>query len=342
MEIRTVSLDQPGNFRFTTTEAPAAPGPGEALVRVHNVGICGTDIHAFHGRQPFFSYPRILGHELGVEVMSLGPNVEGLRVGDRCSVEPYLHCGHCVACRQGRINCCVNLQVLGVNIDGGMRERIVVPAAKLHPSNTLSYEQLALVETLAIGAHAVQRAQLQPDEWALVIGAGPIGLSVMQFAHLDSARVIALDVSEERLAFCRTQGTADHTILGRADPLSALQDLTNGELPTVVFDATGNAQSMIKAFEYTAHTARLIFVGLMQGDITFNDPMFHRRELTLLASRNSLPENFTRIIAHIEAGEIDTRPWITHRVGCEVLPETFPGWLQPGSSLIKGMVSFEE
>jgi 2-desacetyl-2-hydroxyethyl bacteriochlorophyllide A dehydrogenase len=338
--MQTIILDQPGEFRLTNTAAPQAPGPGEALVRVHRVGICGTDLHAFRGTQPFFSYPRILGHELGVEVLAIDPAARAttIAVGDRCSVEPYLHCGTCGACRRGRQNCCVQLQVLGVHTDGGMREYISVPIAKLHRSESLSYEQLALVETLAIGAHAVQRAQIEPGEWALVIGAGPIGLTAMLFAQLAGARVIALDVNAERLAFCRARGLAAHTIDGRDKPLQALQELTGGELATAVFDATGNLAAMERAFEYLAHAGRLTFVGLAQGDVSFHDPFFHRREITLLASRNALPTDFTRIIGQIEAGAIDTQPWITHQADAATMIDTFPIWLRPETGVIKAML----
>jgi threonine dehydrogenase-like Zn-dependent dehydrogenase len=156
--MKTIILDKPGQFQLTETEPPAAPLPGQALVRVRRVGICGTDIHAFKGDQPFFSYPRILGHELGVEVVSVASDVSNLTSGEICAVEPYLNCGVCIACGRGRPNCCVQLKCLGVHTDGGMRELITVPAAKLHPSHTLTLEQLALVETLGIGAHAVERA----------------------------------------------------------------------------------------------------------------------------------------------------------------------------------------
>jgi 2-desacetyl-2-hydroxyethyl bacteriochlorophyllide A dehydrogenase len=339
--MQTIILDRPGEFRLASTPPPQAPGPGEALVRVHRVGICGTDLHAFRGTQPFFSYPRILGHELGVEVLALDPAAPqgAVAVGDRCSVEPYLNCGSCGACARGRQNCCTRLQVLGVHIDGGMRECISVPAAKLHRSASLSYEQLALVETLAIGAHAVQRAQIEPGEWALVIGAGPIGLATMQFAGLAGARVVALDVNADRLAFCRARGLAGQTIDGRGDALAALQELTGGELATAVFDATGNLASMARAFEYVAHAGQLTFVGLAQGDVTLHDPTFHRREITLLASRNALPADFTRIIGQIEAGAIDTRPWITHQADPATMLETFASWLRPETGVVKAMLA---
>jgi 2-desacetyl-2-hydroxyethyl bacteriochlorophyllide A dehydrogenase len=341
MNVQTIILERPGELRLGASEVPDAPGPGEALVRVGRVGICGTDIHAYHGRQPFFSYPRILGHELGVEVAALGPDTSGPPVGARCAVEPYLNCGACVACRRGRTNCCVRLETLGVHTDGGMRPYIVVPAAKLHRAERLSLEQLALVETLAIGAHAAGRAGLEAGEWALVIGAGPIGLATMQFARLAGARVIAIDVSERRLDLCRALGAADERIVAGPEALAQVEALTGGDLPTAVFDATGNAQSMMQAFQYAAHGGRLVFVGLVQGDITFSDPFLHRRELTLLASRNAVAGDFRRIIALIEEGALDTGPWITHRAGMAELVARFPSWLRPEAGLLKGMLVME-
>lgn len=338
--MKTVILEAPGRLCFTETRGPATVAPDEALVRVHRVGVCGTDMHAYRGRQPFFSYPRILGHELGVEIVEIGANREGLQSGDRCAVEPYLNCGQCIACRRGKPNCCVQLQVMGVHTDGGMREYLTVPAQKLHRANTLSWEQLALVETLGIGAHAVERAQLEPDEVVLVLGAGPIGLSVLQFARSAGAHVIVADVQENRLSFCREQFQVEETVQVEEDFLDSLNRITAGDLPAAVFDATGNLQSMGSAFQYVAHGGRLIFVGLVQADITFPDPDFHRRELTLLSSRNSTPREFSRIIRLLEEGEIDTTPWITHRAPCERLVEAFPQWLSPDKGVIKAVVEF--
>ena len=277
--MNTIVLNEPFKFSLIDSAPPTALAAGEALVRVHRVGVCGTDLHAFRGRQPFFSYPRILGHELGVEVIEIAESgdASSIRVGDRCSVEPYLNCGTCIACRNGKTNCCINLQVLGVHTDGGMREFITVPLHKLHKSEVLSYEQLALVETLGIGAHAVDRAQLKSQEWVLVIGAGPIGLSVIQFAKLITQNIIVMDVSEQRLAFCKQQFDVPHLIQVKPDvsPLEQVEVITNGDLPTMVFDATGSVQSMNEAFKYVAHGGKLEFVGLVQADVTFHDPFFH-------------------------------------------------------------------
>ncbi len=337
--MKTIILDTPGTLRLSETAEPPAPGPGEALIRVRQVGVCGTDYHAFLGEQPFFTYPRVLGHELGVEVMAVGAGVDTLAVGARCAVEPYFSCGHCPACRRGKTNCCVNLRVFGVHIDGGMRERAVVPAARLHAAPGLSFEQLALVEPLSIGAHAVARADLSCGERVLVIGAGPIGLSVIQFALLAGTDVTVMDISAQRLAFCQRLCPLVTAIDARDEPLAALQDHRGDDLPTAVFDATGSQRSMMASFQYAAHGGRLIFVGLFQGDVTFHDPDFHRRELTLLATRNAVGADFRHIITYLEAGQIDLAPWITHRASFDTLIDAFPRWLDRDSGVIKAVVA---
>lgn len=334
-----IVLDQPGQFRLAEAPQPAAPGPGEVLVRVGRVGICGTDLHAFRGRQPFFTYPRILGHELGVEIVELGPGTEGLglAVGDHCAVEPYLNCGTCIACRRGRTNCCERLQVLGVHCDGGMVEWLVVPANKLHRSN-LPLEHLALVEMLCIGAHAVSRAQLAADDQVVVVGAGPIGLATAQFAKLSGAKVAVMEVNPMRREFCGKHLGISTLIDPQDDAVAALREALDGELPTVVFDATGNAQSMTSAFRYVANSGKLIYVGLVQADITFHDPEFHRREVTLYASRNATPRDFQDVIAALESGRINIAPWITHRSVPDTFIHEFPTWLEPERGVVKAML----
>lgn len=341
--MQTLILETPGRLVLAQTEEPAAPGPGQALVRVHRVGVCGTDLHAFNGKQPFFTYPRVLGHELGVEVLAVGADVDSVQAGDRCAVEPYLNCGRCIACRRGKPNCCAALQVLGVHVDGGQRERLLLPAAKLHRARALSFDQLALVETLGIGAHAVERARLEAGEAVAVIGAGPIGLAVIQFALAADTRVLVVDVNEARLAFCRERlGLPSANLIDArsGDVVERLRRLTDGDLPTAVFDATGNPRSMASAFTYPAHGGRLVFVGLFPGDVTFDDPNFHRRELTLLASRNARPDDFARIIALVESGRVDTSPWITHRAGFAVVPDRFAAWTRPETGVLKALIEF--
>ncbi len=331
-----IVLEKPGSFAAVDQPEPAA-APGTALVRVHRLGVCGTDLHAFAGKQPFFTYPRVLGHELGVEVLDPGDDPHGLQAGDRCSVEPYLNCGHCIACRRGKPNCCTTLQVLGVHTDGGMRPLLRVPTRKLHKSTQLDYEQLALVETLGIGAHAVERAQLTKDDFVLVIGAGPIGLSVIQFAKVSGATLAVMDVSDTRLGFCRKLGVA-HTLKPGATAVEELKQIGGGDLPTCVIDATGNPGSMAGCFDLPAHGGRIVFVGLFQGDVTFNDPNFHRRELTVMGSRNALPATFREVIRLVEEGRVDTRPWITHRFKLADTPTIFPKDIAGNPAVLKAMI----
>jgi 2-desacetyl-2-hydroxyethyl bacteriochlorophyllide A dehydrogenase len=324
--MRQIVLSQPGDFREEHA-APPVPEAADALVRVHRIGVCGTDLHAFAGNQPFFSYPRILGHELGVEVMEAPANDRGIRAGDRCAVEPYVNCGECHSCRLGLANCCERLRVLGVHVDGGMRPYFTVPVRLLYKSERLSLDQLALVETLGIGAHAVRRSGLCEGQNALVVGAGPIGLAVLQFAKATGATVRVLERAEPRRRF-----TAQFGVQILAEP--------DDELADVVFDATGNPAAMEASFDRVAFGGRLVFVGLVQGRISFDDPQFHRREVTLFASRNSCGE-FPRIIQMIEDGRIDTAPWVTNRLLLRDVPASFSD-LTKLPNLVKAVIEVED
>lgn len=338
--MKAMVLERPGQFTQTEIGEPQAPGPGEAVVQVHRVGICGSDISGYLGKMPFYSYPRIPGHELGVEVVGVGPDVADVKVGDRCSVEPYMNCQQCISCRKGRGNCCKNLKVLGVHTDGGMRSRFIVPARKLHPSSKLTLDQLALVETLGIGCHAVGRGAPEKGEHAVVVGAGPIGLSAIEFLRLAGATITVVDVNPRRLEFCRQTMGVHHAIAlsGDGSETKRLEQIGGGDLPTLVIDATGNPKAMSHSFQYVGHTGRLVFVGIIPGDVSFPDPLLHSREMTVLAARNALPADFQAIIGHIEQGRIDTRPWITHRTGFAQLATDFPAYTKAETGVIKAMV----
>jgi len=336
--MKALSLDSPLNWKQIDIAEPSSPGPTEAIVRVHQVGICGTDLSGYLGKMPFFSYPRIPGHELGVEVVAVGSEVTQVKVGDRCAVEPYINCQKCYACRRGHTNCCEHHQTLGVHCDGGLRPYFTVPARKLHISRHLSFEQLALVETLAIGCHAVDRAAIKAGEWVLVIGAGPIGLATIEFVKLTGANLVVMDVNEQRLDFCRKVMGVKHTVLVKEGLEAELRKICDDHMPDVVIDATGNNQAMSRAFGYITHAGRLVFVGITTEEVSFKHPVFHRPEGTLLCSRNALSRDFARIIELIEKGQIDTQPWITHRTPFEELIRVFPSYTQASTGVIKAVV----
>jgi 2-desacetyl-2-hydroxyethyl bacteriochlorophyllide A dehydrogenase len=342
--MKALLLEAPKQFKRLDVPAPGKPGPGEALVRVHTVGICGTDIGGYLGKMPFFSYPRIPGHELGVEVVEVGAGVSNVAPGDRCSVEPYINCQQCYACKRGHTNCCEKHQTLGVHCDGGLRPHFLVPARKLHISRKLTFEQLALVETLAIGCHATYRGAPQSGEACLIIGAGPIGLATLEFVKLTGATVVMMDVNQGRLDFCRRVMGVQHTVLltPGGDTEGTLWAACDGHLPDVVIDATGNSGSMSNAFSLIAHAGRLVFVGITTDEVKFTHPVFHRPEGTLLCSRNARSKDFTDIIRLIEDGRIDTGPWITHRARFEELVDVFPSYTKPETGVIKAVVEVGE
>ncbi|OPH48812.1 alcohol dehydrogenase [Paenibacillus ferrarius] len=335
--MKAIICEQIEQFNLVEMREPTVKA-GEAIVRIKRIGICGTDLHAYKGNQPFFSYPRVLGHELSGYVEEIGEGVLGLQAGDLVSVVPYMHCGTCIACRNGNTNCCTDMKVLGVHMDGGMRELVSIPASHLIKTEGLTLDQAAMLEPLSIGAHALRRSGLRAGETALVIGAGPIGLGVMILAKQFGATVIAMDINDERLAYCRKWAGVDQTVNALQQPKEQLAELTNGDMPTVVFDATGNARSMTDSFGLVAHGGKLVYVGLVKADITFHDPDFHKRELTLMGSRNATMEDFDTVCKAMQTGVIDIESYITHRVSFEDMIGEFETWLKPESKVIKAIV----
>jgi 2-desacetyl-2-hydroxyethyl bacteriochlorophyllide A dehydrogenase len=303
--MRRILLNAPGELVDVEVPRPVA-AHGQALVRIHRVGVCGSDFHALAGRHPVYTYPRVLGHELAGEIVEAPENARGLRPGDRCAIEPYMSCGECRTCRVGRTNCCEQLRLIGVHVDGGMQGFLSVPVELLHKSKQLSLDQLALVETLGIGAHAVNRSQLRANEEVLVVGAGPIGLAVSQFATAVGAKVAIIEISDWRRKFAQKVG------------IEALSS-PDGRLADVVFDATGNAAVMANSLNYVAPGGRLVFVGLTRDPVQIDDALLHRREITIYASRNSCGQ-FPPIIRMLEENKIDTDPWITDRITLDEVP----------------------
>ena len=335
--MKSIVCEEPFKFKMTDIEPPTR-GEGEALIDIRRIGICGTDLHAYQGNQPFFSYPRVLGHELSGVITEIGDNPEGLKAGDEVVIAPYLACGKCIACRDGKTNCCTALSLIGVHQDGGMCETISMPTGQLLKADGLSLEQMATVECLGIGAHAVRRAQIQPGEFTLVIGAGPIGIGAMHFARIAGADVIAMDINDQRLAYCQHKLGVKHTINALNDPHGQLKKITDGDYPTKVLEATGSPKSMQAAFEYVAHGGSYILIGFAKADITFHDPEFHKRETSLLASRNATIDDMKNVIKALADGEIETDTFITHRVPFDDMLDHFESWLKPETQVIKAMV----
>jgi len=335
--LKSIICQKPFELDVIEVDKPAVE-IGHAIVRVKRIGVCGTDLHAYQGNQPFFTYPRILGHELAGIIDSIGENSDGLKPGDPVAVLPYLECGECIACRMGKTNCCAEVNVIGVHSDGGMQEWISIPADHLVKADGLDLDETALVECLAIGAHAVKRAGIQSNEYVLIIGAGPIGLGTMQFAKAKGAKVIAMDLVDSRLSFCKQELGVDFTINAASDAKTALAEMTGGDFPTVVMDATGNAKSMGNAINFLSHGGKLVYIGLFIGDFQLNDPEFHKREATLLSTRNATRSDFLQVIDLMHKGTVKAGPLITHRADFTNLKDEFPKWIHPDSDVIKAIV----
>ncbi len=335
--MKTLICTTPGHFEYREGEHPV-PEKDHSILKIKRIGICGTDLHAFEGTQPYFEYPRILGHELAAEFVQ-GDNAKSFTPGELVTFIPYFNCGKCIACRSGKPNCCAGIKVCGVHVNGGMAEYLSVPSYSLIHGEGLSPDELALVEPLAIGAHGVRRADVKEGEFVLVIGAGPIGLGIMEFARIAGGKVIAMDINDHRLFFCKEKLNVHYTINALTDDVSEhLKGITNGDFPTVVIDATGSQRAINNGFFYMAHGARYVLVGLQKGELIVSHPEFHKREATLMSSRNATREDFEHVISSMKNGLVNPATYITHRVQFDQVKDEFSGWLNPENGVIKAIV----
>ena len=334
--MKALVCQSPGTLAYVDRPDPIA-AEGDILVRIRRAGICGTDFHIFAGKHPYLAYPRVMGHELAGTVVE-APAGHPIRPGAGVCIIPYLACHRCRACRRGATNACRNLSVLGVHQDGGMAEYLAVPAGNVIEVPDLDLDDAAMVEFLAIGAHGVSRGSITGDDRVLVIGAGPIGMSAILFAALRGAEITALDARQDRLHVARTSLGASH-VVALSDRLDAtFADLTGGDLFDVVIDATGNAASIARGLDFVGHAGRHVLLSVVRDDLVFPDPEFHKRETTLLASRNARSSDFEDVIAALRAGRIPTASLRTHTAPLADAPGKFDTWNRPEFGVIKAML----
>jgi 2-desacetyl-2-hydroxyethyl bacteriochlorophyllide A dehydrogenase len=334
--MKSLVCDKAGVLRMEDRPMPVA-GEGEVLVRIRRIGICGTDMHIFRGTQPFLEYPRVMGHELSGEIAD-APAGSKLKKGDPVYVMPYLSCGTCVACRVGKTNCCTNIKVLGVHRDGGMTEYLSLPEQFVFKADGISLDDAAMIEFLAIGAHAVRRAKLEKGQRILVVGAGPIGIAVALFGRLQGAEVTVLDSREDRLQFARDVLHADNTVAVGEGDKERLAALSDGEFFHAVFDATGNIKAMERGLEFVAHGGTYVLVSIVRDTFSFADPEFHKRETSLLGSRNATAEDFEVVLDAMRAGHVPTNLLNTHRTTLDQFADILPKWMDPAEGVIKAIV----
>ncbi|MBL0745771.1 zinc-binding alcohol dehydrogenase family protein [Chryseolinea lacunae] len=332
--MKTITCVEPGKFEFVDRDFPSLR-KGHALVKIKRIGVCGTDLHAYEGTQPYFTYPRVLGHELGCEYVA--GDAPGFRTGENITIIPYDHCGQCLPCRKGNTNCCQQLKVLGVHTDGGMVEYLSVPSHLLVHGQGLPLDTLALIEPFCIAAHGVRRANVGPDDHVLIVGAGPIGLATMEFCLVAGAKVISLDVNENRLAFSKGLGVSFALHAQEDNVQELVREITSGDMASVVIDATGNIGAINNAFSYLAHSGRYVLIGLQKNTITVNHPEFHKREATLMSSRNATRTDFEFVLQTVNKGLIDPTQFITRRIPFDAVAEDFH-LISAQPDMIKAMI----
>jgi 2-desacetyl-2-hydroxyethyl bacteriochlorophyllide A dehydrogenase len=331
--MRAISCTAPHELKLIEVPAPALQ-PGAVRVGIRHVGICGTDYHIFEGNFPYFEFPRIIGHELSGVV--LDPNGSPVAKGDPVVINPYLNCGTCPACREGKTNCCETLKVIGVHADGGMADEVVMPAKNLFKAEGISLRDAAMVEFLGIGAHAVRRTELKPGARVLVVGSGPIGLGVAFFARIAGGDVTVIDAAPDKVTATRALGFETYT---PAETEAAAFTARKASGFDAVFDCTGVIAVMNQSLFHVRNGGSYTLVGVIKGDLVWPDAEVHRRELTIRASRNGTDEDFLTVMAAMRAGKIPTDRLATHATTLERVSVDLPHWAKARDGLIKAIVT---
>lgn len=331
--MRAISCVAPNQLALVDAPRPELKD-GWVRVAIRHVGICGTDYHIFEGNFPYFEYPRIIGHELSGTVIE--PNGAAFKAGDPVVINPYVNCGQCPACLEGRPNCCETLKVIGVHADGGMADEIVIPAQNLYPADGISLRDAAMVEFLAIGAHAVRRSEVKSGQRAVVVGSGPIGLGVAFMAKIAGADVTVIDAAPDKIEATRALGF----------PTFSPDQLEGEEFMAIkrtgfdaVYDATGSIRAMNASIFHARNGGTYTLVGVIKGDLVFPDAEVHRRELTIRASRNATKADFEAVMDAIRNGGIPTDKLATHATSIERVPVDMPVWAHDRTGLIKAIVT---
>jgi threonine dehydrogenase-like Zn-dependent dehydrogenase len=304
---------EPGRTGFRDIPEPV-PGRGEVLVRIRQLGLCGSDLKSFAGDNPLVSFPRIVGHETAAEVVALGPGVEArLEKGARVTLYPYTSCGVCSSCRKGRPNACRSNQTMGVQRDGAATLLVVAPEAKVFPAGDLGWDQVTLIEPLSVGFHAVRRGQVKPGDKVAVFGCGMIGLGAIVGAARAGAEVIAVDIDDAKLALARSLGAAAG-INSRGEPLAErVLALTGGHGADVVVEAVGLPQTYRQAVDIVCFCGTVVYIGYASREVSYETKHFVQKELDIRGSRNALPPDFADVIAMLRGTRADLGPIITHR-----------------------------
>jgi threonine dehydrogenase-like Zn-dependent dehydrogenase len=331
--MKAVSLQAAGQARVVEVDEPVRR-PGELLLKVEMVGLCGTDLNSFRGNNPLITFPRIIGHEIAATVIEGSPSVPR---GTRVTVLPYTSCGACASCLSQRFNACQNNQTFGVQRDGALTEWISVPEAKVYAS-PLSLKELCIVEPLTVGAHAVSRGRVTAGDTVAVYGCGGVGLGAIAASAFRGARTIAIDLDDTKLATARSAGATDIIHSSYEDVHARLQEITDGHGPSVVIEAIGLPQTFQSAVEEVAFAGRVVYIGYAKQPVTYDTKLFVQKELDIMGSRNALPQDFREVITMLESGRFPVHNAVSAVISLDEAPAMLERWSQSPASFTKIMV----
>ena len=331
--MKALSLLGEGSVKITEIAEPT-PNKGDLLLKVEMVGLCGSDLNSFRGRNPLITYPRVLGHEIAATVLEGNATVVA---GTRVTVSPYTGCGRCPSCRRGRENACRYNETFGVQRDGAITERLAVPAGKVYPS-TLPLKTLCLVEPLTVGFHAAARGRVTRDDVVAVFGCGGVGLGAIAGAAFRGARTIAIDLDDAKLATAAKAGATDLIHSTREDVRERLRDITGGDGPDVMIEAIGLPETFRMAVEEVAFTGRVVYIGYAKEPVAYETKLFVQKELDILGSRNALPQDFLDVMAMLDAGKFPVEEAVTAIVSLDEAPSILSEWSANPAEFTKIMI----
>ncbi|MGF9859714.1 zinc-binding alcohol dehydrogenase family protein [Priestia endophytica] len=297
--------------------------PTDVLVKVKRVGICGTDMHIYHGTNPLATLPRVVGHEVAGEVVAVGKEVDKLKKGDHVVIEPISYCGSCYACRKGRPNVCSNLSVFGVHEDGGLREYIVLSEKQLHlVSKSLSWDDIVLAEPYTIGAQATWRGNVEKGDSVLIQGAGPIGICILKLAKMKGASVMMTDLNEERLQFAKESGADGVVHAGREDVRTRVKEWTNREGVNIVIDAVCLPSTFELSVDVVSQAGNIVVLGFDERPSSIPQLPITKKEVTITGSRLQTNQ-FSTIVQYLNEGKLSHNGLITHKFPFSRVQEAF-------------------
>lgn len=338
--MKAVKITEPGKVKIVEIEKPDM-GIEDILLKVKYVGFCGSDLNTFRGKNPMVSYPRIPGHEIAAVIEDTGKEVpDKFKIGQKVTVVPYTNCGKCSSCKRERYNTCKFNQTLGVQRDGAMCEYIAVPWAKVITAEKLDLEKLVMVEPLTVGFHAIDRGEVTNKDTVMVLGCGMIGIGAIICAVVRGAKVIAVDIDKNKLSMVKKLGAA-YTINFLEENLHMrIEKITSCLGPDVIIEAVGNTQTYLSAIDEISFAGRVVYIGYVKENVSFETKLFVQKEIDIRGSRNANPEDFQAVVNYLENISFDIKDLISERINMDQVFSTINKWSKNPGEILKIILEF--